>query len=306
MHHKTFNLSSDRGDVAAEYERNGYVVFDGLISTDLLSKVRQALSALNRSKLAVYYSQSIHLWTRPRISTGGFLVDSIENPSWHVNLPSLRQATMDVIYHPRVSEALELITGQKTFCSWQDMLFDRSVGTIDHQDSWYLDTQPPGKLIAGWFALEDIHRDSGPFFVYPGSHKLPRVSEDDTSDHDDFIRKIRRMVQKSNLPKLTMELPTGSVLFWHPNLIHGADLPADEQYSRKSLTSHYYPVGHLRKDSISLDADAKMMKPTHNPQMFRKGVPETTFVAKGYVKYIRDTLLGRNKPFRPMGRDAYQ
>jgi phytanoyl-CoA hydroxylase len=301
-----FTLSSDSAEIRAEYERSGYVIFKEMIPTPLIHEVRTALASLSRSKLSLYYSQSIHRWIRPRISSAGFMIDSMENPSWHMHLPHLRRATMNVIYHSRVTDALQLISGHTKFCSWQDMLFDRSTGTIDHQDSWYLDTKPEGKLIGAWFALEDIHQDSGPFFVYPGSHKLPRVSEDEYPDHNDFIGKIMELRRESNLAKRHMDLPVGSVLFWHPNLIHGADFPADEQRSRKSLTSHYYPLGYLRKDSVSLDHDAKMMKPTNNERMFRKGVPEAAFVVKGYVKFLRDKVLGRNQPILPMGRDAYQ
>lgn len=303
---RSFTLASDSADIAAEYDRSGYVIFRDLISADLIYKVRSALTALNDSKLSLYYSQSVHRWLRPRISPGGFLMDSMENPSWHVHLPSLRRATMNIIYHSYVTDALHLISGHSKFCSWQDMLFDRSVGTIDHQDSWYLDTNPEGHLIAGWFSLEDIHEDSGPFFVYPGSHRLPRVSEDEYPNHEEFIGKIRALLKEGNFPKRGMTLPMGSVLFWHPSLIHGADLPASEQHSRKSLTSHYYPLGYLRKDSINLDHDAKMMKPTANERMFRKGVPEATFVVKGHLKFLRDKMLGRNQPIRPMGRDAYR
>ena len=36
------------------------------------------------------------------------------------------------------------------------MFFDRSTGTVEHQDSWYLDTDPPGNLVGVWYALEDI------------------------------------------------------------------------------------------------------------------------------------------------------
>jgi len=55
------------------------------------------------------------------------------------------------------------------------MFFDQSVGTIEHQDSWYLDTEPAGRLIGVWYALEEIDRNSGPFFVVPKSHTLKLV-----------------------------------------------------------------------------------------------------------------------------------
>ena len=198
----------------------------------------------------------------------------------------------------------EQISGVSHYISWQDMLFDRSVGTVDHQDSWYLDTMPYGRLIAGWFALEDIHLDSGPFFVYPFSHLLPRISETEYPKHKDFLAAIKRLRDKSDLKKKSMLLGKGSVLFWHPNLIHGADLVGDERHSRKSLTSHYFPVGCLRKDSTDLLDDLRRLKPTENARMFRKGMPELSWVIKGHMHFLKDQLLRDLEPIDNMSRGA--
>jgi len=198
------------------------------------------------------------------------------------------------------------ISGKPSFVSWQDMLFDRSVGTIDHQDSWYLDTQPYGHLVAGWFSLEDIHPDSGPFFVYPGSHNLPRLSKASHPTHEAFLAEIKRMVAASGLEKKQALLKKGDVLFWHPSLVHGADSVRDERYSRKSLTSHYYPVGYMRTDSANLADDLQMMRRTDNPVIFRKGFPELSYVFKGHVKFLKDRLLNDRLPITNMDRDAYE
>ena len=47
------------------------------------------------------------------------------------------------------------------------MLFDKSTGTIDHADTWYLDTKPRGKMIAAWIALEDIKNQLEDFLYIP-------------------------------------------------------------------------------------------------------------------------------------------
>ena len=44
----------------------------------------------------------------------------------------------------------------KGFGMWQNMLFDKSTETVDHIDSWYLDTEDRGGVIGAWVALEDI------------------------------------------------------------------------------------------------------------------------------------------------------
>jgi len=40
-----------------------------------------------------------------------------------------------------------------------------------------------------------------------------------------------------------MCLSKGDILLWHPYLIHGAFSCDDSSLSRKSFTSHFYPVG---------------------------------------------------------------
>jgi len=301
----SFAPGADPKAVADAYKSQGYVVIEKLIPEALVDGVLDALEQAKKRRSAIYYSQSVHRWLKPRLSRHSYWIDSVENPTWHINMPGIRRAAMRILYHQNISDMLLRITGRPSFVSWQDMLFDRSVGTIDHQDSWYLDTQPPGHLVAGWFALEDIHPDSGPFFVYPESHRLPRLSESSHPNHESFLAEIKRMLAASGLEKRSALLKKGDVLFWHPNTVHGADSVRDERYSRKSLTSHYYPVGYLRKDSKSLAEDLQMMRRTDNPLIFRKGVPELSYVFKGHVKFFKDRLLNDRLPIANMNRDAY-
>ena len=39
---------------------------------------------------------------------------------------------------------------------YQNMIFDKSTSTVDHIDSYYLDTIPAGELVGVWIALEGI------------------------------------------------------------------------------------------------------------------------------------------------------
>jgi len=134
---------------------------------------------------------------------------------------------------------------------------------------------------------------------------LPRISEISYPSHDAFLSEMKKLIATSGIEKKTALLKKGSALFWHPNLVHGAESVRDEQYSRKSLTSHYYPVGYLRKNSKSLAEDLRLMQHTDNPAIFRKGVSEVTHVAKGYLKFFKDRLLNDRAPIAPMNREVY-
>ena len=70
---------------------------------------------------------------------------------------SLGKAGRNILQGEEMRNALSDISNSQEFIMWQNMLFDKSTGTIDHLDSWYLDTNPYGNLLAAWIALEDIN-----------------------------------------------------------------------------------------------------------------------------------------------------
>ena len=127
------------------------------------------------------------------------------------------------------------------------MFFDKSTGTVPHQDYYYLDTDPPGHLVAGWFALEDIQEDAGAFFVVPKSHMGPLIKRKTNipqfSDHEEYVTKVQKLITEQNYEPKPMLLEKGSVLFWHPFLVHGAFQNANPNHSIKSFTAHFLPFG---------------------------------------------------------------
>jgi phytanoyl-CoA hydroxylase len=283
-------LTSDIAAIRRYYEENGYVVFEKLIDHSKIVSFISAYETLKKRKF-IYYSQSVHRWIRPTFSSAGFIVESFENPSRLLTRPRFRKAVRTVLFDEKISEALHVITGADHFVSWQDMFFDRSVGTIDHFDSWYLDTSPPGSLIAAWYALEDISSSCGPFFVYARSHKLPGLF-DEIKDHDQFREACLNRALKSNLKKEYALLNVGDVLFWHPMTLHGAENPASEKHSRKSFTSHFYPRGMVRRnrgDPIDLKPDLRNFMRTDNPAIEQLGTGlynPYRFTIKGTIRYL--------------------
>ena len=75
------------------------------------------------------------------------------------------------------------------------MFFDKSTGTIDHIDTWYLDSDPMGYLFGAWVALEDIDGKGGVFHVYPKSHLSINKSWKNIS-HDEFINWSKKRSSK--------------------------------------------------------------------------------------------------------------
>ena len=152
------------------------------------------------------------------------------------------------------------------------MAFDQSTGTVDHLDSWYLDTESPGGVIGVWIALEDISPESGPFFVCPRSHLLGSIPRSSVGDHNQFLDIVQSRLSTHDLKKIPMHLNKGDILLWNSLLIHGAFSPASQTFSRKSLTSHFFPLGMRRNDALSTTAflnDLRNVRSTVNPRLFR-------------------------------------
>lgn len=255
------------------FSDKGYQVFKNAVPSALIDECLFYLSKIKKRKTYLYYSQSIHRWIFPKLTESGFLLDSILNPSLQAQAPRFAKSVKDILYSEGVYKALHAVSGDAIdFVCWQDMAFDRSTGTIDHLDSWYLDTEQPGGVIGVWVALEDIFPESGPFFVCPGSHKLGPASKKQFPDHDQFLSHIQTRIIDHELTRLPMCLSKGDILIWNSLLIHGAFAASSESFSRKSLTAHFYPLGLRRNDGLSskrLLSDMRCLQETSNPRIYR-------------------------------------
>ncbi len=186
----------------------------------------------------------------------------------------MQNSVKKIIISDSISEKLSILTGGfDKFVVWQNMLFDKSTGTVDHADTWYLDTNPKGLIFASWIALEDIHKDAGRFFVIPKSNKfkLKQNSYETIPNHYEYANFINEYVKINKLKRFARSLKKGDVLFWHPNTIHGSFSQVNSRKSRKSITCHYHPLGIGRKNQKSfadLSRMLKKLKPTENESIF--------------------------------------
>ena len=298
------------------YAEQGYVVFERLIPGAKIDAVLGALEAFKRARLP-YYSQSIHTWIRPQIDAQGYMEESMENFSCLFVDRGLARAGDSVLLGSEIHDALRTLhPGFAHFVQWQNMLFDRSIGTVDHYDSWYLDTLPQGLLTAAWVALEDIDPDCGPFRVYPGSHRHFANNQLNGLPHDDFRQECAKYA--ASHPHKAALLKKGDVLFWHPSLLHGALDPANDKHSRKSLTSHYYPLGCARKgddDALLGDSAAKRVRRLldypvrhagHPVFSINNGYANLKFNALGWLSYAWGRLTGSTKAHMDMRRRSYE
>ncbi len=295
------------------YLENGYVIFKSLISNEKIEIILKELKKFKDSN-KIYYSQSEHNWRKIKndLDNNNLLECSFEN---FTDLPwanSLSKAGRDILQSKEILIALRTLSNYKEFCMWQNMFFDKSTGTVDHIDTWYLDSDPMGHLFGAWVALEDIDGKGGVFHVYPKSHLSINKSWKNIS-HDEFVNWSK--VESQKFQKKPLFLNKGDLLLWHPSLIHGSSLQKDKGFSRKSLTAHYYPINFLRGgggiNSIN-DKSYKKRLIKQQSSMRSYGYPIMArssrrailkFATIGITKFIFSSVL--NKPKNLMNRKNY-
>ena len=124
----------------------------------------------------------------------------------------------------------------------QSMYFEGNSVTWEHQDSYYLDDEIVGNMIAGWVALENIKANAGRFFVCAKSH-LDDISEmsienNIADNHDTFIEKVNKQIKDKKYKVFAPKLDCGDVLLWNSLTIHGSLDSQSITNSRSSITFH--------------------------------------------------------------------
>lgn len=288
----------DRNIIASYYQEQGYVVVDNLLNKAKIDRFLAVYEKVKKSSYFVFNTQDTHLPTTPKLTPEGLLTNSMLNPSELKFFAQFSGAIEECIFDRAVSGVLENISGASQHIMWQNMFFDRSTGTIEHQDHYYLDTNPSGQLIAAWYALEDIHLDSGCFFVMPGSHHgevITRKNMAGFDDHDDYRTQMLALIESSNYQKVDCTLKKGDVLFWHPYTIHGANANANPSRSRKSFTTHFYPA-HLTRQFT--DQQIATTPSKVNPKILKASSSQLKSYWQNTKMYLR---CGLNKV---TGKDA--
>jgi phytanoyl-CoA hydroxylase len=218
-----------------------FKVYKKQIPDSLINSLLVAHKDFKRSAVSIFRAQGTTSFERPLLDQFGNQRNSIHNPHL-LGLNYLFSSLIEqVILHENISKCLTDFTGSDKHVWYQSMFFDKSTGTKLHQDTWYLDTDPNGKLVGVWIALEDIEETAGPFCIYSNSDssKLDPLDFDFDNLDSDFNFKSAF----PNAVRYDFTARAGDILIWDSLSIHGALLPDNEAKTRKSITAHFYPLG---------------------------------------------------------------
>ncbi|KAJ7544197.1 hypothetical protein O6H91_09G069000 [Diphasiastrum complanatum] len=106
---------------------------------------------------------------------------------------------------------------------------------LPHQDSTFLDTDPPSSLTGLWFSLEDATIENGCLWVLPGSHQ-DGVSRRFLKSENGFIFD-KELPDYKSLEFLPLEVKAGSLVVLHGAVVHQS-FTNSSQKSRHAYTLH--------------------------------------------------------------------
>jgi len=210
-------LSQEQQDGVRKLARDGYAIFDIDIPD---------FGALSERLIAALH--------------GKYGPDRRVAEAWYFN-----DDVRTVANAPRVLEFLQLIF-QRDPIPFQTLNFEVGTQQPAHSDTIHFHSLPKHYMVGAWVALEDIHPDSGPLVVYPGSHRLPEWHMQDLGvaptpqnyhAYEDFVREALAALGYQAVPLL---LKRGQVAVWLANLYHGGTAIKDPSRTRCSQASHYY------------------------------------------------------------------
>jgi phytanoyl-CoA hydroxylase len=253
-------------EIKAYYEENGYVIVKGGIEDAACDQIRALWEREIKPFGGHIYRQATAQVERHKLNDKGWVMNPILNlqsvdPQ---HFPQFREfATQHILSHPRLTQAFRNLLGD-TPKIVQSMYFEGNSATWEHQDSYYLDSENLGTMVAGWIAIEDIAAEAGRFFICPKSHKIELIKQQkDNSiadNHEAYIQQVVGRIRSLNLEIRAPYLQKGDILFWHAFTIHGSLDSQHEHHSRSSITCHAIPDSHrflqLHTRVLDLPTDA--------------------------------------------------
>ena len=281
------------------YERNGYLVVHNLIPKKKINKFNLFFqNNVIKKKKTVF-----PLMDKQKVDRIKIIDNKLQNPIANIHsikyfekkFSKLNEESLKIILYKNISKVLSMLYDYKKFNLVMSMLFDQNAGTPAHQDCYYLDSKPHGKMTAAWIALEDIDKKAGRFYVIPGSHKTNiQLNKNEIKDPNKYEKKLINVINKKKMKIKAPILKKGSVLFWNSGTIHGSLKTIDKKYSRKSFTCHFIPTKYkfLRNRYLNEVRPIKRFNNNINNNIFCRLIKVNQ---KNKKKYISRSVKNFNK-----------
>ncbi|QYJ00053.1 phytanoyl-CoA dioxygenase family protein [Thalassovita mediterranea] len=241
---------NDLEAAARYYEDYGYAVIRGAIDPVACDRLKELWATEIKPSRSFIYRQATAQAEQHVFNDKGWVMNPILNlqsvdPK---EFPGFRSYSINsILTNPKLIGMLESILSEDPMIV-QSMYFEGNSATWEHQDTYYLDSENVGSMVAAWIALEDIVARAGRFFVCVGSHKLDMGlqgwSTNIADHHEEYIQSVVAMIRDKGLEIRAPKLDKGDVLVWNARTMHGSLNSQDPNCTRQSVTLHAIPASH--------------------------------------------------------------
>jgi ectoine hydroxylase-related dioxygenase (phytanoyl-CoA dioxygenase family) len=219
-----------------QFDRDGFVIVDGLIDSDTVAKLRERFEPLFAGQYATGIKPDEVNWLAGR--------DPEDRTRQICNGWKADDVIAAQVLSARSGKLAAELTGWNGVRLGQDNCIWKPPGAKSlgmHQDGSYLDYLVPPEMITCWISLDDTSAEAGTIAYAAGSHRWPRSPENRGEFHApaDWLAPVHRAVPDGEELRLVpIEVRAGGAAFHHHLTFHGSG-PNTGSVHRRSVISHF-------------------------------------------------------------------
>ena len=237
------------------YEKNGFVVVEGVFTETELEGVRRCTDEIVRDPACApagvqvgYESDTRRDKTLPR--PAGDPVRSIAFLARYD--PTFQKAAR----HPKLLELVHALLGPRVKV-FRDQMLLKPPGGQDkppHQDQSYFRVQPRDALMTAWIALDEATRENGCMRYVPGSHRFGMLEI--VADPQRPVHHVPKVEGLSLADEVPCPVSAGSVIFHHGLTLHRSTVNQTRTW-RRALIFHY-ATAEARSETAQLNEEVSL------------------------------------------------
>ena len=216
------------------YRESGYLVGERLLTEDEIGALRDETLSIFRGERAEIPGIVPPVAGASSSATLGQYI-AIHFP--HKVSPLVRS----YLGHEKITGVLTELVSPNVKCM-QSMLFVKAPGKPGqswHQDEYFIPTRDQS-LIGAWIAVDDASVANGCLWVIPGSHKEGYLRRRLPYQGDQYGDKdVCDLAPYTEGDAVAVEVPSGSVVFFHGYLLHSSLANRTTDRFRTALVNHY-------------------------------------------------------------------
>jgi ectoine hydroxylase-related dioxygenase (phytanoyl-CoA dioxygenase family) len=247
----------------ASWERDGYLVLPGIMSPAEVASVKRVVDEewANREG----NDHDVDMLTGPhagRVYKMAQIPPEARRDAYKLNNLFARRAQIRAVsLSPRLRPVVaQLLGGDPLICN--SLNFERGSQQEFHIDTWYMPPPVDNRMVAAWFALDDVDATNGPLAYYRGSHLIPPYRFSDGRLNEIRAERaacdayLQREIASRKLEQVEFHGKAGDVFIWHAQLLHAGRPIQDMSRTRGSLVVHYWRACDVPAHSVRTDPAA--------------------------------------------------